>query len=112
MGKRERESMQWRLDIMKEIATSLKASTPDFRTASSSPSQAPPPPTPTTCLTKCPNSVNPHVMVSSSRLDEETAPMIFLELGDGKDKFHDPLYRDQGFSRGHAHHVFDEMLQP
>uniref|UniRef100_A0A0E0NIZ3 Uncharacterized protein n=1 Tax=Oryza rufipogon TaxID=4529 RepID=A0A0E0NIZ3_ORYRU len=97
IGKRERESMQWRLDIMKEITTSLKASTPDFRAASSPPSQAPPSPTPTTCSTKCPNNVNPQVMESSSRLDEETAPMIFLELGDVKDKVHDPYIVTEDF---------------
>uniref|UniRef100_A0A0E0E2Y9 Uncharacterized protein n=1 Tax=Oryza meridionalis TaxID=40149 RepID=A0A0E0E2Y9_9ORYZ len=90
MGNREGESMQWRLDIMKEIITSLKASTPDFKATSSPPSRVPPSATPTTCLTKCPNNVNPHVMASSSRLNEETAPMIFLELGDVKDKVHDP----------------------
>uniref|UniRef100_A0A0E0J3K0 Uncharacterized protein n=1 Tax=Oryza nivara TaxID=4536 RepID=A0A0E0J3K0_ORYNI len=96
-GKREREFMQWRLDIMKEITTSLKASSPVFRAASSPPSQAPPSPTPTTYLTKCPNNANPRVMVSSSHIDEETTPMVFLELGDGEDKVHDSYIVTKNF---------------
>lgn len=96
-GKREREFMQWRLDIMKEITTSLKASSPVFRAASSPPSQAPPSPTPTTYLTKCPNNANPRVMVSSSHIDEKTAPMVFLELGDGEDKVHDSYIVTKNF---------------
>uniref|UniRef100_A0A0D3HNA7 Uncharacterized protein n=1 Tax=Oryza barthii TaxID=65489 RepID=A0A0D3HNA7_9ORYZ len=97
MGKREREFMQWRLDIIKEITTSLKASSSVFRAASSPPSQAPPSPTPTTYLTKCPNNANPRVMVSSSHIDEETAPMVFLELGDGEDKVHDSYIVTKNF---------------
>uniref|UniRef100_A0A0E0QUE1 Uncharacterized protein n=1 Tax=Oryza rufipogon TaxID=4529 RepID=A0A0E0QUE1_ORYRU len=75
-----------RSKFFKEMSTSIKATVAVLEAASYPPLQDPPSSTPTTCSTACPNSGITWVMRGSSRSDEDTTPMVAMELGDNKDK--------------------------